>query len=292
MDNNILKIPTVRNSLIIFILAIVVIFIVYLVNISVNSAQLSLTIAPKSSTVTIDDHKITSSGTVRIKPGDHTIKITKDGFEEYSESFTISQGETKSILVALVSNDPSTANWYLEHEEDSAILDQIGSIEYDAAAAEFNNNYPIAGSLPYLSKSFSIHYSTNTDYDFTIRISTYTGFRNAAIDTLNTLDSDGDAAKYHIEFTDDYQNPFAGLTGSLENIISSVKNAKLISTNNTSDKNYQYALISYYDDDELYLDTYRVILKNGTSVTSAGIILLYEDYPDIPKDIIKQANGF
>jgi hypothetical protein len=67
-------------------------------------------------TVTVDDGKITittpddkQSVEVRVEEGKHTLKVTKGGFETYTEKFTIKSGGKETISVTLTRPERSSA---------------------------------------------------------------------------------------------------------------------------------------------------------------------------------------
>lgn len=309
MENNttnILKNPKFKAVLIIIFIAIIIGIIIRIIYVNIFSAKINFLIAPKDATILINDAGAPSSGMIRVQPGNYTITVSMPGFETQTKNIAAVAGQETNVYLGLNSNDPSTANWYIDHPEDQERLDKIGSLIYTEMEQLLNQDYPIISKLPYESRSFTIGYDTSLEHPFILQISASSGFYNAGIAQANSIDPDHDIANYLISFTtigDGYINPFSNLTltanqnisSVLNTIPSAVKTATIKSINDTSDQNYKFAIIDYYEDDPIYKDSYRVILyKEGDAwvpVTNIELILSYENYPNLPKEIIKVANG-
>lgn len=310
MDNinriNILKNPKFKVSIIVAVTIIILCVISYIVYLNIFSAKINFLIAPKNATVSVNNENAPTSGIKRVQPGNYTITVSMPGFKTQSQDITISSGQTTNIYLGLNSNDPSTANWYIEHPEDQERLDQIGSLVYSETEQFLVQNYPIISQLPYLSSSFTIGYESSLKQPFVLQISASSGFYNNGIKRANELDPNHDIANYDVEFQtidEGYVNPFSTLTLSanqnissiLDYITATIKTSSLTSINTTADPNYQYALIDYYEEDPIYKDHYRLVLHREDNkwvpITKIELLLSYNNYPDIPKDIIKTANN-
>ena len=175
--------------------------------------KINILIAPKSSTVTLNDKKITSSGDYHTEAGDYVITISKEGFETKSENFTLKEGETKQIALYLASNNTSTADWYNNNKEDAEIVQSISSINHDIEVKEYKEKYPIIDILPYTNGRFTIKAKTVSSSSkpiITIYIITSDAdndsvkqqLRNDALDYLKGLkDSHGiDINDYYIKY--------------------------------------------------------------------------------------------
>lgn len=131
--------------------AVVVFFIIIpLVLYSQNliySGTISLKFAPKSATAKIGS-AAAKFGSNRVRPGTYTVTIEKKGFATYTKEITVKNGENVAVAAALVSNDPSTANWYQTHTDDYTIAQDIGDDAADQAHVQMKTEFPIAQVLP------------------------------------------------------------------------------------------------------------------------------------------------
>jgi|GEM_PF-1453093 len=114
---------------------------------SIYSATITLTYAPKSSDVKIGSTQGVF-GDNDVQPGTYKVVISKKGFDTYTEEVTVTYGQKVSVEAALVSNDPSTANWYQTHTEDYTIAQGITDRKADKQYANMIETFPIAKDLP------------------------------------------------------------------------------------------------------------------------------------------------
>lgn len=138
------------RGIVIVALIVVAFIIVPLVLYSQNliySSTINLKFAPKSATATIGSSGA-RFGDNKVRPGTYTVTIAKKGFATYTEKVTVKDGQTVAIAAALVSNDPSTADWYQTHTEDYSIAQSIGDDAADQAHADMKREFPIAQALP------------------------------------------------------------------------------------------------------------------------------------------------
>jgi len=68
-----------------------------------NKASLSLAVEPTDATISIDNTNYTGkiSQPIQLKVGEHTLKVTKDGYADHQEKFTLKPMERKTIKVVL-----------------------------------------------------------------------------------------------------------------------------------------------------------------------------------------------
>lgn len=83
-----------------------------------KTAVIEIAVAPSNATIEIGGRRY-RNGTHKIIPGDYSVKITKEGFNNFYNEFTIKEGETRKITVCL-SGDASE-EWLKKHPEDDKI---------------------------------------------------------------------------------------------------------------------------------------------------------------------------
>lgn len=113
----------------------------------VYTATLDINYAPESASVTING-KSANRGKNQVIPGRYELKINREGFAEYKTTIEVKKGETKLVEAILVSNNPSTANWYEENASDYKIAQAIGDGQDDRHYDEVLKKFPIMKDLP------------------------------------------------------------------------------------------------------------------------------------------------
>jgi len=112
------------------------------------SAKIDLLYTPTSSIATLDGKNI-KAGITRVRPGVHTLQISKDGFASHAREVEVNKGEMKFFGVILESDSQSTADWYENNADDQRIREAITSIELDQLSARAAKLDPIVKILPY-----------------------------------------------------------------------------------------------------------------------------------------------
>ena len=193
-----------RNIIIILVAALVIIPLTFFIISRIFSSTIIIAIAPRDSIITLNGKSV-QNGNHKVTPGEYTIAASHEGFTEQTKTITIEADQTSRVNFILISNDPSTIDWYKNHPEDQRLLEGASSWEFDSKSSELANTYPILQYLPHQSSSYHIGYGQCSDGSpFCIIIAANIGYRTAA---LNHLASFGNPALYKIEFTN-YYNPF------------------------------------------------------------------------------------
>lgn len=280
------------------------------------SAEIRLTVAPSDAKVMIGDKTAHPGDTVRVEPGKYTIVVKRMGFFSYAEEVDLAEGDKMTVLTALESSDESTANWYEEHPEDEEIASGIASAEYIEGAEEFAKKYAISAVLPIFEDFYRIDYGEchETAEEFCIYITSLAGARTTASNRLMGL-SGYDAAEYRIEYLQ-YFNPFiatAVAPNAVGEDISDLAGAWTVLNGLIAPFNangYSFSVLSVEQVDEEYpgyaigkivhnlsdggKNTYKVILQlqeNGwVIVAMPKLVYSYLDYPNLPKEVIYEAN--
>jgi len=133
----------------------------YIIN-SFRTASIDVLVAPESARVIINGKEY-SNGTYKIEPGNFTVTITKDGFNGYQESFSLSAGQTKDLAVYLTQTDGGY-DWYLNHPSDDLIMTRIGDKQASDKSAEMLAKYPILSVLPHRDDDGSYDYTINPKF--------------------------------------------------------------------------------------------------------------------------------
>ena len=138
----------------IIVAAILLILTISLVGIFVNSkktATLEILVAPASSEIKIGNSTY-KNGTHSFIPGTYPVEIKKDGFDTYAGEITIKEGEGNHLYHYLNQSDGSLT-WYLNHKNDSMILNSIGDREAEIEASNYAKKDPILKITPYYDEN-------------------------------------------------------------------------------------------------------------------------------------------
>lgn len=138
-----------KKLLVISVSAIVLgLFIWFTVDYAARNATIIVEYTPSSSSVKINGRSASANN--RIRPGQYTVEVIRDGFESYSETVTVDKGQTSTIYAVLESNREDTADWYKEHPQDAKKREQILDARFTTQSAEIEKNFPISAVLPYI----------------------------------------------------------------------------------------------------------------------------------------------
>ena len=175
---------------------------------NIYSATLYLLVAPADSQILVNG-ELAVEGNKRVKPGEYEIEISREGFETEIKTVHLEAGGLEEVIVALASNDPSTADWYETHEDDAGVLDAAMSAQYFKDSNEMAEEYDIVEDLPVYKYGYILGYGNCEEDggpDFCVVIKAEFGYRDEAVKYLQNTGKD--MAKYYVEI-EDYSSPFA-----------------------------------------------------------------------------------
>lgn len=189
-----------KKILLFIALAVVVIGAIVFVAIYQNSrnkelsASIVLEVVPSGAKSTINGRGV-REGTTKLKPGIAEVVITKKGFETARQTVVLKEGESKYLGFVLVSNSPSTADWYQKHPEDAKRAENLSSLNYDQVSSDDVKETPFILKLPFISsdEQFRIDYGqSDTDSNqIVIYISANSQeARNAALEWIRSVGYD------------------------------------------------------------------------------------------------------
>lgn len=126
---------------------------------SVYSATIHVYFAPKSATISVGNGS-GRFGNNYVKPGQYTVRITKQGFTSYSKEVTVKAGETVRVEGSLKPSSDATADWYDKHPDDYAIAQEIADRQADEARERMVRDYPLIKALPIVGpyESYRVDY--------------------------------------------------------------------------------------------------------------------------------------
>jgi hypothetical protein len=147
-----------RKLIISSILMFVILIIIVIVYQIIPKSYLRFETAPQNVTVLIDNknsRSIKNGDTIIIKPGKHTISVSKTGFGPYIKEITLNNQQTSDFLVALT---PQTddAKKQLDNSSSRDVIQKFYGKIYINQTDEMNKNYPILKVLPISARLYTI----------------------------------------------------------------------------------------------------------------------------------------
>ena len=278
--------------------------IVQFIYLKTYSAIINTIYTPMDATVMINGQASTQ-GEHRLKPGKYTVEVLMDGFDSQKRDIEIASEESKTEYFILEPNDSSTMNWYEEHIEDGIRREEISGELLTSSSENIQETYPAVSFLPYDTSAYSIGYGV-CDLDVNkvcMKVSAQrsSGAWSVALKRFTQLDKD--LGKYNFEFLN-YVNPFevinvASSLGDVENALPEMLSCsggkytiKAIDEIDT----YSVAYLNYSGNDyPAGSDLYKVVLENNGDglkiVIGPTLVINYDDYSEIPKELIERVNA-
>ncbi|MFZ1249552.1 MAG: PEGA domain-containing protein [Candidatus Saccharimonadales bacterium] len=156
------------------------------------SAKITVEFTPASSTATLDGKKI-GAGTLRVRPGSKTIRVTHPGFSEASQVYSLRKHETTYVGVVLESNSPSTTNWYSTHPADQKLVEKIAGLNMESVARKALILEPFIKELPFVGPGgiFRVDYGQTDSATGKPKIIIQADSKEAADDALSWIRTKG-----------------------------------------------------------------------------------------------------
>jgi hypothetical protein len=118
-----------------------------------NSAKLHIQVTPSVATVTINGQK-RKAGVIAVSPGTYKVTASMKGFASQTQTYKVDKGGEQYYGFALISNDPSTADWYSNHPADQTALAAITGQRYQQQGSQSIQQVPLIKNLPYIGVGF------------------------------------------------------------------------------------------------------------------------------------------
>lgn len=115
------------------ILAVIIFFVGRAIYLNINNATVTVLVAPKNAKTLIGGKRY-KNGKHHIKPGSYDVNITRDGFENYSSSFSVEKGEHYDLYVCMDNNDG--VDYYSNDAEYAHLCDVANEFNYDKETSE------------------------------------------------------------------------------------------------------------------------------------------------------------
>lgn len=148
------------NTIIFFLLLSLFILIYFFITWIINydkTATLEYYLAPSTATITLDQQNLQPEGKIKLKPGTYKLKITKQGFTDFSTEIELKPNQTTPLYQAL-EPDSTNADYYQTHPDEASRVQHIADANADLERKNYTDSDPIFKITPYSSyqNGFSI----------------------------------------------------------------------------------------------------------------------------------------
>ena len=148
------------NTIIFFLLLSLFILIYFFITWIINydkTATLEYYLAPSSTTITLDQQNLQPEGKIKLKPGTYKLKITKQGFTDFSTEIELKPNQTTPLYKAL-EPDSTNSDYYQTHPDEASRVQHIADANADLERKNYTDSDPIFKITPYSSyqNGFSI----------------------------------------------------------------------------------------------------------------------------------------
>lgn len=121
-------------------------------------------IYPPDATVQIDDKKPGKAGRIKTTPGDHTLKVSRNGFKDSTIKVIIQQDEKKRVCKLLEPNAEAGFIWMRKHPKEVARGEGCAGEETANNAQKALERTPIIAKLPFIDQLYRIDYGKSEKY--------------------------------------------------------------------------------------------------------------------------------
>lgn len=131
-------------------------FITWIINYD-KTATLEYYLAPSTATITLDQQNLQPEGKIKLKPGTYKLKITKQGFTDFSTKIELKPNQTTPLYKAL-EPDSTNSDYYQTHPDEASRVQHIADANADLERKNYTDSDPIFKITPYSSyqNGFSI----------------------------------------------------------------------------------------------------------------------------------------
>lgn len=119
--------------LIVLFVIIIGIFVGRAIYLNINNATLKVLVAPEDAKVLIGGKRY-RNGEHHVKPGNYDVKITREGFEEYTGQLSIEEKGYGEVYFCM--NNTDGVGWYSNNEKYAHLCDAVNEHQYDKETAE------------------------------------------------------------------------------------------------------------------------------------------------------------
>jgi hypothetical protein len=160
-------IPQKRLRLIALVLiGLVVVLIGILIFISAKHSQeakLNIYVLPEDSTIKLDDQVIKKKS-IYVKPGEHTISASKNGFKTDVRMVSLIKQESLDLYLLPSPESQEAQDWLAQNPDLQRLREEYAAHNATSIQQELQKQYPILDSLPLITRYYRIDYGVSKKY--------------------------------------------------------------------------------------------------------------------------------
>lgn len=162
----------------VFLVAILVAALGFLVRSAVYSGRISVMVAPGVARVVIGGEEYGSLGEYEIRPGEYEVEVSAEGFVTKTGKLTVGQGGTMEVMLFLVPEE-GNEGWYDQHPGDALIKGEILNGQTLGEVRDILAKAPVLSELPRTVEYFTEGYGDYVKYVITYEydLETSAGYR-------------------------------------------------------------------------------------------------------------------
>jgi hypothetical protein len=120
-----------------------------------NKIKLTLNVAPRAASVTLDGKPRTAGKSYYVSKGKHTVNATLQNFQSASQTVTVSKSTT--VTMGLSPSNQAGTNYLLNNIDAQKQLQLIGDVGATKTQEILATKYPYLNQLPILTSNFTIY---------------------------------------------------------------------------------------------------------------------------------------
>jgi hypothetical protein len=161
--------PKIR-ALIISLIVLLVIALVWLVRsitgyvTTTTTGKITFTIVPANAKLLVDNKTQSTSDTLNLTPGSHTITFSSNGFASKTITVNVGANQQSSQTVILIANGSAGLVYLNSHPSQQQTGESISGAEANSVGKKITEDNPLIALLPYQGGDFSIDVGVSQKY--------------------------------------------------------------------------------------------------------------------------------
>ena len=160
--NWIKKHPLLFGGIVFNIILLLILLIIFL-NQNSKTALIDVLITPTDSEITLDGQTLENFKTQQITPGDHMVKIKKDGLKTKEFSIKTEENKTTQLHTYLISED-NNLEYYKNNFKDGELLLKVCDKNIEKFCSDLKTSSDFLKKLPIKYANFSADYKEYQEY--------------------------------------------------------------------------------------------------------------------------------
>ena len=149
MDKNFKRLLFITSG--IFVLIIVFVIFTYVMGIGKDVVE--MVVAPKDTTLLLDDSTAIKPGKLKVKTGTHTIKANRQDFEDQTKEFTTVDDQENIVWFEMIPSNQAGIDYRDTHKDEFQKVYEIANSKVGEATDNKVKKYPLIASLPASTKT-------------------------------------------------------------------------------------------------------------------------------------------